>query len=82
MVEDRQDRVESFLGAKVAGCVEVAVAAFVVELQVADEGDAGPLRDLERQGGGDRLGLAGTGRGLEVDVVVGELWVLFRCRLA
>jgi len=61
---------------------EVAVTALVVELQVPDERDAGLGRDFEWQGGGDRLGLAGTGRGLEIDVVAGEFRVLLRRRLA
>jgi hypothetical protein len=58
--------------------LEMTVAALGIEEEVADEGNAGPFFKGERQGGGDRLGGFGPWRGLEVEVVLGELRVLIR----
>ena len=59
---------------------EVALAAFVVEEEVADEGDAGLGLDGEGEGGLDRGCLVGAG-GFEVDVKFGEGGVLRGCGL-
>jgi hypothetical protein len=57
---------------------EVAVAAFGIKEEIADEGNAGARLDIERQGADDRLRGFGPRRGLEVEVVFGELRVLVR----
>jgi len=55
---------------------EVALAAFVVEEEVADEGDAGLGLDGEGEGCLDRGCLVGAEGGVEVDVKFGEGGVL------
>ena len=58
--------------------LEMTVAALGIEKEIANEGNAGAGLELERQGGDDRLGRLGPRRGLEVEVVFGELRVLVR----
>ena len=56
---------------------EMSEATFGIEKEVADEGNARAGLKLEGQGGGDRCSGLGARRGLEVNIVIRQLRVLF-----
>ena len=59
--------------ALVKECFEIAVVTGIVEEAAADEGDLVLRLKFQGQGGGDRFCLRSAGRGLEIDVVPGQL---------